>query len=107
MVSTGREWLHGMDRGRSQSGRPSRCRAKNEPCTSAARIAVSGLAKRDRPRRLYRASRPGGADRHGYRSERQLLVLGLTAEEYCHEAQHGKAGHDSRGIGKPTKLHDE
>ena len=44
---------------------------------------------------------------HGYRSERQLLVLGLTAEKYCHEAQHGKAGHDSRGIGKPTKLHDE
>ena len=36
-----------------------------------------------------------------------MLVLGLTAEEYRHEAQHGKAGHDSRGIGKPAELHDE
>src|SRR6476660_5837012 len=31
MASTGREWLHGMKLGHSQSGRPSRSRAENEP----------------------------------------------------------------------------
>src|SRR5580765_2229000 len=38
---------------------------------------------------------------------RQLLVLGLAAEKHRDEAEHGKPGHDPRGIGQPAELHDK